>query len=78
MIPAIVFFFNTMHVQPPPSPTKKKNNLQNDSNFQAVAHIQIIPWKPITSLGTEMRKMAFKPVTFSFPTHPTPTCWNVH
>ena len=54
------FFFNT--IQPLPLPLK--NNLQNEPNFQAVAHIQK---KPITSLATEMRKLASKPVTFSFP-----------
>ena len=56
---------------PPPEPSK--NNSQNDSNFQAVAHIQIILQKTNTSLATEMRKMALTPVTFSFlPTLPLP------
>lgn len=40
------------------APYSTKNNLQNDSNFQVVAHIQIIPGKPIAILATEMRKMA--------------------
>ena len=39
-------------------PTPQKNNLQNDSNFQVVAHIQIILGKPTAILATEMRKMA--------------------
>ena len=57
-----------------------KNNLEIASNFQAEAHIQIILGKPVTSLAKEMRKMALKSVkvTFSLPTHPTPTSWNVH
>ena len=56
---------------PPPDPTK--NYLQNDSNFQALAHIQIILQKPNTNLATEMRKMALTPFTFSFlPTLPLP------
>jgi len=42
------------------------------------AHVQIILGKPVTSLATEMRKMALMSVTFSLPTHPTPTRWNVH
>ena len=48
----------------------------NGSNFQEVAHIQIIRGRPITILP----KMALKPVAFllSFPTHPTPTRLNVH
>jgi len=66
-----------MHVPLPPHPTK--HNLQNNSNFQAVVHIQIIPGKRVTCLATEMRKMALKPViTFLLPTHLTPTHWNVH
>ena len=59
-----LFCFNTIH---PPPPTRQKNNLQNDPNFQAVPHIQK---KPIVSLATEMRKMA----GYMFiSTHPTPT-----
>ena len=66
MLLSIYSFFNT--IQPLPPPLKK--NLQNDPNIQAVAHIKK---KPITSLATEMRKMASKPVTFSFlPTLPLP------
>lgn len=54
----IVFFsfFNT--VCPLPNPTK--NILQHDSNFQALAHIEIIPGKPVTSLATKKHKMALK------------------
>ena len=64
-------------IQFPPS-RPHKNYLQNDSNFQAVAHIQIILQKPNTNLATEMRKMTLTPVTFSFlPTLPLPHR-NVH
>ena len=55
---------------PPPDPTK--NYLQNDSNFQAVAHIQIILKKPNTSLATEMRN-DFNAGYIFISTHPTPT-----
>jgi len=40
------------------APHSTKNNLPNDSNFQVVAHIQIILGKPTAILATEMRKMA--------------------
>ena len=66
------FFFIFFKYNLPPL-DHSKNNIQNDSNFQAVAHIQIILQKPNTSLATEMRKMALTPVTISFlPTLPLP------
>ena len=69
-------FSNTIFALP--TPQKIICNLQNDSNFQAVAHIKIILQKPNTSLATEMRKMALTPITFSFlPTLPLPHR-NVH
>ena len=58
------FFLFFKYNFPPPDPSK--NNLQNDLNFHAVVHIQIILQKPNTSLATEMRKMALTPITFSF------------
>ena len=70
-----------MHIPfPPPLPATypAKNNLENSSNFQAKAHVQIILGKPFTSLAQEMRKMALKSASVSLPTHPTPTRWNVH
>ena len=41
-----------------PASRTLKNSLKNDSNFQTVAHIQIILQKPNTRLAIEMRKMA--------------------
>jgi len=64
-------FFNTR----PPTPILQK---QPRKYLQAEAHVQIILGKPVTSLATEMRKMALMSVTFSLPTYPTPTRWNVH
>ena len=47
-------------IQCTPPLTSLKNNLENDSNIQAQAHIQINPENQLQlSLDTEMRKIAF-------------------
>ena len=45
---------------------------------QCFNNVQIILARPVTSLATEMCKMAVMSVAFALPTHPTPTRWNVH
>lgn len=73
-----IAFFSFFDIMYTPLSPDTKTNLQNDSNFQTVAHIKIIPRNTATSGAPEMRKIYLKPVP-AFSTHTTlPTRWNVH
>ena len=59
---------------PPPAPNRAPKTLPTKClKFPSINSTQIILVKPVTSLASDMCKMAFKAGYISPPTHPTPT-----